>query len=334
MSEPGAKPRWRRFRNYLLLTGLAGLLLLGGLIWYVTTDSFQGVVRRRVVAELQRISGGHADLGGIHTIPFRFQVEIRDLTIHGRESATEIPYAHVDHLVARIKLISILEAEFGFSSLVLDHPVVHIVLYPDGTSNQPTPRSNVASTSTSVEKLFSMSIGQLEVRRGELLWNDQRIPFAFIANDVSADMSYSLLHRRYDGNLLLVKIDTRVDDYRPVAWMAEAHFSLDKVGVEVRSFKANTGRSRLQGSGRLVNFGKPDIVGKYDLTVDLAETAAVTHHAEVRQGVLLAVGEGSWSSTVFSSSGKLWLKNFDWRDPTVGLRGAMLNGANTVNSQR
>jgi len=334
MSEPGAKPSWRRFRNYLLLAGLVSLLLFGAMSWYATTDSFQALVRRRLVAQLERITGGHVDLGGIHTIPFRFQVEIRDLTIHGRESASEVPYAHIDRLVARVKLISILGAEFGFSSLVLDRPVIHIVLYPDGTTNRPPPRLNRTSPRASIEQLFSLSISQLEVRRGELLWNDQRTPFEFIANDVSADMSYSLLHRQYAGNLLLGKIDTTFENYRPVAWMAEAHFTLDEDGIQVKSLKATSGRSRLQGSGRLVNFRQPNVVAKYELTLDLGEASAVTRHTEIRQGVLQVTGEGSWSSAVFSSSGKLSVKNFDWRDRTLGLRGATLSSDYTVSPQR
>jgi translocation and assembly module TamB len=332
MSEPRAKPRWRRFRNYLLLAGLTGALLLGGVAWYMTTDSFQNLVRRRLVAELERITGGRVELGAIHTIPFRFQVEIRDLTIHGREAANEIPYAHVDRLVARVKLISALETEFGFSSLVLDRPVVHLVLYPDGTTNQPAPK--VKSAKSTIQQLFSLSITQLEVRHGELLWNDERTPFDFVAHDVSADMSYSLLHRRYDGNLLLGKIDTKLENYRPVAWMAEAHFSLGQDGLEIKSLKATSGRSRLQASGRLVNFRQPDVVAKYDLSLDLAEAGAVARHREIRQGILQATGEGSWSASAFSSFGKLSLKNLDWRDESVGLRGAMLSSDYTLNSQR
>jgi len=334
MSEPGAKPRWRRPRNYLLLAGFVALLLLGALSWYATTDSFQALVRRRVVAELERVTGGHVDLGGIHTIPFRFQVDIRDLTIHGRESASEVPYAHVDRLVARVKLISTLGAEFGFSSLVLDRPVVHIVVYPDGTTNQPVPRLKGTSTRTSIEQLFSLSISQLEVRRGELLWNDERTPFDFTANDVSADMSYSLLHRQYEGNLLLGKIDTTLENYRPVAWMAEAHFTLGEDGIEVKSLKATSGRSRLQASGRLVNFHQPNVAAKYDLALDLAEASAVARHTEIRQGFLQATGEGSWSSAVFSSSGKLSVQNFDWRDQSVGLHDVALSSDYAVSRQR
>ena len=334
MSEPRANPPWRRLRNYLLLAGPVGVLLLGVVAWYTTTDSFQGFVRRRLAAELERITGGQVRMGAIHTIPFRFQVDIRDLTIHGRDAASEVPYAHVDRLVAQVKLISALGAEIGFSSLVLDHPVVHIILYPDGTTNQPAPKLRATPAKAPIEQLFSLSMDQLEVRHGEVLWNDARTPFDFVAHDVSADMSYSLLHRRYDGNLLLGKIDTRFRDYRPVAWMAEVHFDLSKDSLDIKSLKATSGRSRLQASGQLVNFRHPNVVAKYDFTLDLAEASAVSRQPGVRQGVLELTGEGSWTPAALSSSGKLLVSNFDWRDESVWLHGATLSSNYVVDSQR
>jgi translocation and assembly module TamB len=334
MTESRAQPRWRRFRNYLLIAGLAVLLLLGGLSWYATTDSFQTLVRRRLVAEMERITGGRVDLGAIHTIPFRFQVDIRDLTIHGREAVGEVPYAHVDRVVAHVKLISALESEFGFSSLVLDHPVVHLIFYPDGTTNQPAPKLKLAPTKAPVEQLFSLSISQFEARRGEFLWNDEKKPFDFMARDVSADMTYSVLHRRYDGNLLLGKIDTKFQNYRPVAWMAEAHFTLSRDSLEITSLTATSGRSKLRASGQLENFREPHVVAKYDLALDLAEASAIARHTEIRRGVVQATGEGSWSPASFSSSGKLLAKNLDWRDESVGVRGVAFSSNYSVNQQR
>jgi len=334
VSEARAKPRWRRFRSYLLVAGVAGLLLLAGLGWYATTDSFQALVRRRLVAELERITGGRVDLGGIHTVPFRFQVDIRDLTIHGREAPSEVPYAHVDRLVAHLKLISALEAEVGFSSLILDHPVFHFIQYPDGTTNQPVPKLKAASAGSSIERLFSLSIGEFEVRHGELLWNDQSTPLDFVARDVSADMTYSLLHRRYDGNLLLGKIDTKFEAYRPIAWMAEAHFAISQNNLEIKSLKATSGRLQLQASAQLQDFRQPKVSAKYDVTLDLAEASAVVRRPEIRQGILHASGEGSWSSAAFSSSGKLSVKDFDWRDKSIGLRGATLSTDYTFDAQR
>src|SRR5256886_17251339 len=80
------------------------------------------------------------------------------------------------------------------------------------------------------------------------------ISLDFVANDLFADMTYSLLHRRYEGSLRLGKVDTHFKDYRPIAWLAEAQFSLGKNNIEVSSLKATSGRSRLTGSGRVQNF--------------------------------------------------------------------------------
>jgi translocation and assembly module TamB len=292
------------------------------------------MVRRRVVAALEHATGGRVEMGKFNVVPLHFQVEVQDLTIHGTEAPGELPYAHVDRLIARAKLRSALGGELGFSSLVVERPVVHIVVYPDGSTNQPLPRSGGASAHQTVEKIFSFSIGRLEVRRGEFILNDAKTPLDFTANDISADLTYSLLHQRYSGDLLLGKIGTKFDNYRPIAWMAEAHFTVGKDGIEVRSLKATSGRSRLQASGRLTNFSQPSVTLKYDFTADLAEGAAVARYSELRQGTVQASGEGTWSAANFSSHGKLQVQNLDWRDTSTGLRVATLSSDYTVDSQR
>jgi len=334
MSEPPAKPRWRGVWKYGLTAVGSGMLVLGALSWYATTDSFQTMVRQRVVDELQRVTGGRVELGSIHTIPFRFQVDIRDLTIHGRESPGEIPYAHVDRLVAQVHLSSALSKELGFHSVVLQRPVIHLIVYPDGTTNQPEPKVKAAPTKTPLQQLFSFSIGRLDVRSGELLWNQRRIPLDFAANDISAGMDYSLLHRKYEGSLLLGKIDSRFDDYRPVAWMAEVHFGLSQDAIEMKSLKATSGRSHLEASGRIVNYRQPTVVADYDLTLDLGEAAAISRRSELRHGILQAAGRGSWSSADFSTSGKLQVKDFDWQAEALNLRGVSLNTSFTAKPQQ
>jgi translocation and assembly module TamB len=334
MSDSSAQPRRRWLLKYVLIIGAAALAFVGVLTWYVTTDSFQAMVRRRLVAELERVTGGRVELGGFHTIPFRFQIDVRDLTIHGREQPTDIPYAHVDRLIAQAKLISVLGAEFGFHSLQLDHPVFHIITYPDGTTNQPAPKGGSVDARTQLQHLFSFSIGQLQVRKGELLWNDQKIPLDFAANDVSVQMNYSLLHRRYDGSLLVGKIDTAFDGYRPVAWTGEAHFELTEDSLVVNSLKAVSGRSHLEASGRMVDFREPSAVGEYNITLDIAEVGATARLPEMRHGTLQIAGGGSWSRTVFSTNGTLQGKDLDWRNASLRLQAPSLTSQFTVNPQR
>src|SRR4051794_10577174 len=170
------------------------------LIWYSTTPAFQSMVRRRLITELELITGGKVQLGSFHTTPLRLRVDVRDLTIHGLEKDGEIPYAHVDRMLAQVKVISVLGAEFGVSSLELEHPVVHIIFYGDGSTNQPVPTVKRISEKNGVEELFSLSIGELKVDGGELIWDHQRIPINFVANDVSTALTYSLLHQHYTGD--------------------------------------------------------------------------------------------------------------------------------------
>jgi translocation and assembly module TamB len=331
-SEPG-EPR-RQWWKYLLTACAAGALLLSGVAWYATTNSFQAMVRHRLVAELERVTGGRVELGGFHTIPFRFEVDVRDLTIHGREQTGEVPYAHVERLVAQVKLISVFGAEFGFHSLVLDRPVLHLITYPDGTTNQPTPKGGAVDAASQSERLFSYSISQLEVRQGELLWNEQKIPLDLVANDIYASLNYSILHRRYDGRLLMGKVDTKFDGYRPVAWTAEAHFEVSEDSLVLNSLKASSGRSHLEASGRMVDFREPSVVGEYDLTLDLAEAGAVARRPELRHGSVQAVGRGSWSKMVFSTAGTLQGKDVDWRKESFRLQGASFNTQFSINPQR
>ena len=199
MTEPAARPR-RWWKYLLIVSGVFVVLAIAG-AWYITTASFQSYVRRRMVTEIERITGGRAEVGSFHLVPFHLQVEVRNITVHGKEAGTDVPLAHADSLLAQLKVISLLRTEFGFQTVVLEHPVVHIAIGPDGaTTNIPgffvqTP----VPISTRVEQLFALSIDHLSVRNGDLLWGDQHIPLDFNVSGTNMQMDYSFLRGRYES---------------------------------------------------------------------------------------------------------------------------------------
>ena len=319
MTEPHARPSRRVWWKYLLiLVGVGILSLLVGL-WYITTDSFQGLVRRRLIAEIERITGGRAEIGSFHTTPFRMQVEVRDITVRGREAATDVPLAHTDRLVARVKVISFLGTEFGFHDVVLDHPVIHVAFYPDGSTNVSGPRIPTASGKTAIEKLFGLSIDNLDVRHGELLWDDQTIPLDFTVHDAALHMEYSYLQRRYEGSVLLGKADTKFKDFRPFAWMASAEFSLTPTYADIKLLKLNSGLSRLEMSGRVSDFRNLKVQGTYDAHLDLGEAASISRRRDLHEGLVELKGKGSWSLDQFATSGALSLRDLGWQGNQIGL---------------
>jgi translocation and assembly module TamB len=334
VTDPSTKPARRRWWKYLLLVSAAAFLTALGLLVYINTDSFQSLVRRRLIAEVERVTGGRVEIGSIHTTPFRLQVDVRGITVHGREAATAVPLAHVDRIVARLSIRSLLRSELAFNQVIFEQPVVHVAFYPDGTTNFPPRKPAAVTSKTPVEQLFALSIDHFELRRGQILWDDQIIPVDFAARDTSLQMDYSFLHRRYDGRLLLGLVDTKLLDCRPFAWMTAVEFSLASNSAIVPSLKWNSGHSRFSASGQITDLRRPHLQGSYDGQLDLAEAASIARRRDLRAGVLELKGHGDWSLEQFSSSGLLTLRDVAWQDDQIAFSRASLNAGYSVSDQQ
>jgi translocation and assembly module TamB len=321
----------RSLGKYSLFVVLSFLLLLSGFLWFITTDSFQEMVRHRLTTAFEHATGGRVEIGSFHVVPLRFQVEIRNLTIHGREGPNELPLAHVDSMTAVVNLSSVLGAKMSFRSLVLDHPVVHVLFYPDGTTNEPGPRQ---ASGADFGKLFAISIDRLEVHRGELLWQDQRMPLEFVTDDVHSSLDYSFLHRRYSGQISVGRAETSFDGYRPFAWTAKTDFSISKDGVQVHSLSVSSGNSHLQAAGTINGFVRPAFQGTYDLHLDLQQAAAIVREQRAKAGLLQLQGSGTWSSETYSTAGNFDLRDASWKDQNITAKSVSAAGKFAVDPQK
>src|SRR5205814_2594968 len=166
----GQKPRRR---NVKLQLGL-GLLLLAVVIstaWYLTSSGFEGLIKGRVIAAIERAIGGRTEIGQLTWNGSKFELIATDVTIHGREGPNDVPFAHFSRVDARAKLFSLFHNQVDFTFLQLDRPVIHLITYPDGTTNQPGPKA-AAGTATPVQQLISLTIDRAEIHDGRLLINN------------------------------------------------------------------------------------------------------------------------------------------------------------------
>jgi translocation and assembly module TamB len=322
---------WAKLGKSFLLAVLLVVLGISVCLWYLTTDSFQQLARRRIIAEMESATGGRVEVGSFHAVPLRLQVEVHNLTIHGREAPGQQPYVHVDRMSAVLSLSAALGARLGFHSLTLQHPVIHIIFYPDGSTNQPGPAK---PTSSDFERLFSLSARRLEVRDGELLWQDQRIPLNFASDDVSANLYYSFLHLRYSGNISIGKAETKFDGWQPILWGAQADFNLDRSGLQINALQAKSENSRLRASAVHVDFTNMTAQGAYELDLDLARAAAITGEQELKAGRLSVVGSGNWSPVTFASQGRFALRDGAVHDSTFLGRDLSASGEFSISPQK
>ena len=301
-------------------TAMAGLfaILVVSLAWFLRSPVFEGMVRDRVVAELEKATGGTVEMQSLHWNLSKLEIEGQGLTIRGLEPASEAPLAHVDRLYIRLHIISLLKTSIDLQQLVLEQPNVHVIVKPDGSTNVPEPK--VKSTGDPLQQLFELAIGRAELHNGTLLWNDQKLPLDFKANDVALDMSYQVLERRYDGNLHVGKIDAQFQDFRDVPASADANFSLWRERAQIRSLKLTSQKSSVDMSGTVDDFSHPRVQLSYGGTFDLAQLAEIARVRGVRAGGANVSGSGTFSQDNFATSGKLTLRGVNYEDPSLSLR--------------
>jgi len=323
-SEQSAQPSpperrrilWKLFLSFCVFS-LISFILLG---WYVTTDSFQRMVRRRVIASAEKLTGGRVELGELHTIPFRLRVDARNLTIHGREASDQAPFLRVDRLQAEMKIISLLSTTVGLHSLVLEHPVVHIIDYPDGTTNAPVPQASLSLNQGPVEQLISLAVSHLEVQQGELLWEDKKVPFEFAARDLALLLNYSLLRRQYEAHVVAGSVATRIQDYQSFMWRADASLVLARGRADISSLTLTSGKSEIHFAGRLQDFHDPHVTGDYHGLADLGELASLARQVQLRKATAQFEGKVSWSLQDFSTQGTVQAKDIAWSNGKLSMQ--------------
>src|SRR5271155_1957827 len=143
---------WRVGGALLLLL----VLVIGGLLFYASTPHFSMLVRQRVINVLQDATGGRVELRSLHWSLRHLAVEVDGLTIHGLEGPGELPYAHVDRLYARAKILSFVEARLGLDFLEVDRPALHLIIYPDGSTNQPVPKAKQNDSGQTIRTIFEL----------------------------------------------------------------------------------------------------------------------------------------------------------------------------------
>lgn len=187
-SEQTEKPRVRsRLRRFFLrhvplaIGGLLVLLMLAviGLYFLMSSERFERVVRERLVTELEQATGGHVEIAAFHWQLLRLMAEADGLVIHGREAQGEDPLGSIEHLQARVSLLGLWSPSIRLRDLSIEHPVLHLIVYPDGTTNVPSPIGQKKSSTRPLDAFFDLKAGHISVRRGIVEIADRAADFDF-----------------------------------------------------------------------------------------------------------------------------------------------------------
>ena len=146
-------------RKIIIITAIIAALMAGAP--FLRADRFGP----RIQAGLESALGRKVDIGDVRlhllTGP---GFSVRNVVIHERPEISAEPFAYVDDLVVRIRLLSLLSGRLEFSSLRLDKPHVNLMRQADGAWNV---RALLAPPAPGASGPAA-PMPELEVRRGRL----------------------------------------------------------------------------------------------------------------------------------------------------------------------
>jgi translocation and assembly module TamB len=333
VNENAKQTRWTRGRIALVVLGVFVLLVVG-LAVYINSASFHNLVRKKVITTLEDATGGRVELRSLNWRLFQLEFVADDLTIHGLEPAGEQPYAHIDHLKIRAKIISLFSREIGLNYVGASRPQIHIIFNADGTTNQPVPRIKQRSNKSPIDQLFDLAIDRLEVSDGVLWWNDRKLPLDFTANKVSAAVSFDRVKKIYSGDLRAGEAIAKYGKGKPLPLSAELQLDLAHDSAQIKALRVSTPESRIEASGRITNLKDPKLELTYKVAMALPEIARAAALNQVTSGSLDVEGDGSASASQFSSKGRLVLKNVTVHDPSLNVSNVTAASSFTVDRNK
>ena len=193
--------RWTRFLVYsgAVLLVLTAAALVSALLVF-RSAWFHDAVRNRVVAEVERASGGRAEIGSFHFDWRTLTGTVNAFVLHGKEQAGEPPLFHADSVRVGLKIISALRRDVDISSLIVERPTVDLIVYPDGTTNVPSPKVQ-ASEKNPVQRLLDLAVGHFEARGGLFEFKDEKTPFDVKADNLRAIFDFDRSGPMYKGHV-------------------------------------------------------------------------------------------------------------------------------------
>jgi translocation and assembly module TamB len=325
----------RRWLHHSLWTGGSGTLLLIVLLvaffFWASSAAFENALRHRLIAALEDATGGRVEIAAFHWNLLSLRAEADNLTIHGLESSTEAPYVHVDRLRAQIAILNLLTAPFSPKIILreaeITRPEFHLIVYPDGTTNQPHPRHPLQNQKPAIDTLFDAQIGKLAIEQGTLHIAKTTVPLDLKAQNVNLQMNWIPANgQNADSYKIQLGIANLAFVQGPFAKTApetriDATLDLFHDSAQLESLRL---RSRIDGqaqtlnlSGKLLSFAHPAWQTQADGQLDLRILAPYIAFPNIHSGIVTLHATVSGSGAEFQSSGNLTSNAIHYQDPVV-----------------
>ncbi len=314
----------KRFRRILAWLLVIVAVLATSAFLILRSDWFLNNIRQRIIAELEKATGGRAEIGAIGLEWPVIKAKASGVVLHGSEPAGHPPLLRIENLEAGLAITSFWNRDVSLRSLVVRHPEVHLLVNEDGSSNIPEPGRKRDSGGSWSEDLLRLKAGHFEISDGVIEYNDRKIPFSVLAEKLNAAMDYESTGPHYRGAVKAASVRIEAPGFGPLSPALDAAFTIAATDIHFSRLKLDTRFSHLELPGVLTNLNHPR--GEFDMkgTVSIADLPKLP----VTAGTAIVDGKFRVNfSTPFDYGfkGTALAKGLAYRDARIHFEGASAN---------
>lgn len=282
--------RWKRWLGIPLLIVIVLVIAFQAT---VRTDWFQHKVRDRVIAELERATGGRVELGAFLFDPGAMTISITRLVIHGTEQPPAPPLLSIPALRVELSLVSLVSAQVSVRALQIQSPEIHLTVADDGATNLPGGARDAASEE-SVDSLLDLAVDRLEVRQGSLYWNNVPYRISMRGAGLQLGARHEAAEDRYALSFRLAELGFDFAGRETVLSGSEGEFFIYRHRVEAPHLIVGTGDARLEASARMNGWQQPEIDAEYKGQVSIEPWKQRLHLGFLQRGLAKLSGTLAW----------------------------------------
>jgi translocation and assembly module TamB len=248
----------RILRNAAIALGALMIVLAIAAILLVQSTWFQNYVKRTIIASVEDSTGGKAEIGTFRFDWTHLTAVATDLTIHGTESESAAPLLRVARAQLNLRLLNSLHHLWDITYLSVDGPQANVIVYPDGHTNIPSPRQT-STSSDPLETVVDLAIGRFELTNGAIVVAEQKHELNVRANNLIAQLSYSILSQEYRGQISLQPVYALEGRNTPVDFTLKLPVTISRDRIDVKDASIASSQSSITISASIADLKNPKL---------------------------------------------------------------------------
>jgi translocation and assembly module TamB len=287
----------RRSRVALVIGGsVLGLavILIAVVISVARSAWFREQVRQRIVAEAEKATGGRVEIGSFSLDWHTLTVRLSDFAIHGLEPRGSPPLLRVRSITVVLRVISFLERTVNVQSVDVDRPQSYLLIFPDGTTNVPQPKTPRASVKNPAETILDLKVGRFTVQNGTAEFNSHRMPWNASGENLRAQFLYNHAAPSYSGEFSIQPLHLRISKDLPADLGLKVALTVEKNKITISSARFETSQSSADLSGTMRDFSSPEYLFQYNLRLSANEFVRTLRFRARAEGTMLLSGDASF----------------------------------------